>query len=482
MAFLSQCCQGDWRYWKVHEWIQEKQRTDGQRARTTVPVCTPGAALFGTQIHLDHHRLPLKKRMKVAGVLHATSESSSFSSEVILSKSRLGLTSIQENALRKGLMDWKSTLSTACNFPVADSCDNGLLSFLCRHINHGLQRYPEHETLAFQKASTVAPNVVWMEESNPFLFTLCEDFNVVATAKRLLRYWNLRSDTFGANEFKALHQTGEGALERSTDVAVLDTMFVSLLPHDKQDCSVVFINMDRLANYCLTESHKRCLFYTFSVTTENRKSQDDGVTVMLSLTKSLSDELLHSIYDFVGKLMFCLPIRSKAIYILSFDAHKMGGRIFSKSFHNVRHMFSSSKESLISQLEVLGYTREGLPKCIGGDWDYNRFNLWRELRMRVEWNVPLGLSARTCHGLPGIGISTIIENKQERNRRLNVIHSWRKRTRYRTEKADLEERCAALGDEHQRLATENALLESLLSSACAVAARIVRSTDSESDR
>ena len=113
-----------------------------------------------------------------------------------------------------------------------------------------------------------------------------------------------------------------------------------------------------------------------------------------------------------------------------------------------------------------------LPKALGGDWGYADYLRWKEIRTRIEWRVPLGLSGRGDNpvDLPAMKPYAVIEEKKERNRRLNALHSRRKRDRVRFERALVEEQVRDLEDENQALLNENSRLEGLVAQAMSTVA------------
>ncbi len=75
-----------------------------------------------------------------------------------------------------------------------------------------IDQLPQDEKASYIEALENAPAQVWEEESNLDAFLRVEDFHAFFAAKRICKYWQLRSDTFGPNRFESLYQTGEDAL------------------------------------------------------------------------------------------------------------------------------------------------------------------------------------------------------------------------------------------------------------------------------
>jgi len=116
------------------------------------------------------------------------------------------------------------------------------------------------------------------------------------------------------------------------------------------------------------------------------------------------------------------------------------------------------KETICSELEFFGMKREGLPKFVNGEWGYEKFVQWQELRTRIEWKIPTGLSGRDYVDkaiFPAMKPYTIVQDGKERQRRLKLIHFRRRQNRDRVEIAILEENCIELVKKQKELLEEN---------------------------
>jgi len=123
-----------------------------------------------------------------------------------------------------------------------------------------------------------------------------------------------------------------------------------------------------------------------------------------------------------------------------------------------------SKDALCAALESCGLVKAGLPKLASGSWGYEKFAQWQELRTRMEWKIPAGLSGRDCSDLtsfPAVRPYKILPQDQnaERKRRMHLIHFRRKQSRHRVSIAILEEHCAELREQQQMLLKEKKDLE-----------------------
>ena len=135
----------------------------------------------------------------------------------------------------------------------------------------------------------------------------------------------------------------------------------------------------------------------------------------------------------------------------------------------------TSWDQFASQLVDHGMSREGVPKELGGNWSLADFLQWQELRARSEWNLPIGLSLFQLAGRYSIPCNKNAaciseEEKAIRQRRMEVIHSRRKRSRAQVQVQALQEQCSDLKKERKALLREGRELEELEQQAQAIIA------------
>jgi hypothetical protein len=327
-----------------------------------------------------------------------------------------------------------------------------------------VEQLPQDEKACYMEALERAPPQVWKEESNPDMFLRLEDFHAFFAAKRICRYWQLRSDTFGPKRFDSLYQTGEDALGNK-ELQVLQMNTITLLPNDAHGCPVLSIDCSRLEKRRQwVDSRDRCLFYMFSLPAEDEVSQTEGAVLLCRM----DSPPFHSLdVAFLERLANSLPLRFKAVHLLSHEPipNDVESRIH---FGDETHVHvGSSNGELASRLGEFGMNKTGLPEYLNGEWGLSKFIQWQEIRTRTEWKIPLGFSGRDhskAFELPAIRPYTLLpdEEKAERNRRLNVIHCRRKRDLKRVQVDTLEDECAKLREVREGLLGENRRLEDLV--------------------
>jgi hypothetical protein len=235
---------------------------------------------------------------------------------------------------------------------------------------------------------------------------------------------------------------------------------------------------------------------TFRVAAESKTSRTDGCIVLCIKGKQKSD---RDKKDILGPIIEALPVRIKALHVIcreagnrkNISAKKIGlavSQLFGNSLESRTITHSAlSREEIVRQLDVYGLSKEGLPKSLGGDWGYQKLTQWQELRSRLEWGLPPGSSGEEVDQMFNFAsirkLSDLTEEeKVERKRRLNVIHSRRKRERERIEIEVLQEHCSELGDKNKFIEEENKRFEEMLASAQSKIALLEPSASSTSPR
>jgi len=214
-----------------------------------------------------------------------------------------------------------------------------------------------------------------------------------------------------------------------------------------------------------------------SLMTENDKSQSDGAILIIKVDPQHFSLVSVSLLDALSK---SLPLKISVIHLIS---HENVPTYLIRSLEPVNariHVHSDqSKDFLRLKLESFGLTKAGIPKFVNGDWGYEKFVQWQELRTQIEWRIPTALSGRDCFqpsNFPAMKAYKLLSEGEatEWKRRLSVIHHRRKQSRIRVAVDMLKENCNDLRHEKEKLLEENHELESKY----AKAATIVRSLES----
>jgi hypothetical protein len=221
----------------------------------------------------------------------------------------------------------------------------------------------------------------------------------------------------------------------------------------------------------------------WSVVAENECSRSEGFSIIYTMTEPSFDRACKECLD---RVVNSIPVKLKGFHLLgcrpevSSEADYRNGPIqatikqLDPSIQSkvVVHI-CESRGGFAQKLGAYGMSRDGLPKALGGNWGFQEFVQWQELRIRREWDLPIGTGMRDAaesYHIPVSKVSNSLdeEEKNERKRRMNVIHSRRKRERERVQVEGLHEQCLQLKEKRIKLVREGRRLEGLLEDAEAV--------------
>ena len=297
-------------------------------------------------------------------------------------------------------------------------------------VGKALESLPGEESEYWRQAKELAPREVLEREAKLDWFLRADDFHPAFAAKRIARYWALRSQTFGPMRFSPLHQTGDGALD-TRELYALNARFVTLLPETRDSSPVIWIDGARAPvstnKTPFEDSKKRVLFYAFSLLAEVESLRTRSVFLYKLEQPSIIDTA------FLEDLAHALPIRIKEAHLLSHRSIP-SGLSFDFADKTYIHERAPSKQYLLDQLSSHGMQKSGLPTAVNGTWTFDKIITWQELRVRMEWRAPLGYAGRSnevAYSFPGISPYPLLEDRQERFRRANSIQCRRKRSRAR---------------------------------------------------
>jgi len=344
-------------------------------------------------------------------------------------------------------------------------------------LDYLIRRLPQGERAAYLEATTKAPTLV-TDECRPAWF--CAQGDLRAAARQLAAYWTLRKRLFGDRAFLPMAQTGEGALGRK-ELTLLNSGFFTVLPTKQNE--TVIIAYDCTKDDVTDEIGRlRVAFYTLSLAAERDTSRSRGFCIVASGLKELAK--LHEEGAITSNIAFealldVLPIRVSVIHIAMLLLPGTVSYPLDSTVEVMRSLFGSagkskgivhvgtSRDEFAEQLVPYGIDKSILPRYLGGTFGYDRFTQWQELRIRYEWGLPAGANDRDAleiYDFSKVKLLTDMsdEERKERKRRMNVVHSRRKRERERIEIEVLQEQCEELKDRRVVLTEETLRLEGLL--------------------
>jgi hypothetical protein len=229
---------------------------------------------------------------------------------------------------------------------------------------------------------------------------------------------------------------------------------------------------------------RRVLFYLLSVACESKTVQADGLVILYHVERNnYTYNPTTSARLAMNDLLDVFPVRVASIYILyawsveTLAARDYLVRVAKDAFGEsrlplVKYYMDTKRTRIVAQLieSIEGLTLECLPMQLGGTVGYEHFIQWLELRTRWEWDLPPGANHKNVHQFFDFShlvapSKLSLKDKAERNRRMNVLHSRRKRERERIEIEVLHEQCDSLRHRNDELAMLNQALELHLRSA-----------------
>jgi len=267
-------------------------------------------------------------------------------------------------------------------------------------------------------------------------------------------YWTTRLALFSKRALLPLDQTGEGALGRR-DLILLNSAAVLWMPHPER--SVLCLD-PRKRPQTVTDCWERVCFYYWSMCCDDKP---------LTLLFAVDEGSAKTKNSAIAKVIRAVPVQLNKIY-----AWGSGSSVA----RAVSHLLGSDEYEAITCIapkqEIyakLAPSFPNLPRSLGGEWGHEKFVQWQELRCRHEWGLP-PVAGKCNQGLAKLfDFSNVLRLHQlsptdqvERKRRLNLLHSRRKRERERIEVQVLQDECASYDDKNKQLQTENARLEGLL--------------------
>jgi hypothetical protein len=135
-------------------------------------------------------------------------------------------------------------------------------------------------------------------------------------------------------------------------------------------------------------------------------------------------------------------------------------------------------ETLLDKIVKFGISENSVPAVLGGKWRYEEYTKWMKKRGQHELESAAAAAAASISigsALALGGESLILdamknrplseEERKERKRKLNIIHSRQKRERRKVEAESLIQQMRVLEDENARLKLENARLDVQLAEA-----------------
>lgn len=315
----------------------------------------------------------------------------------------------------------------------------------------------EYDTAAF-----TYPDLV-KKESKISDFLLAVHNDPQKAAAKLANYWKARKSLFGDRWLLPMNQTGTGALSQD-DVDILRSGFMVILPRPLG--GYVTVRDESRLPRPPGISVVRILFYWYSNWPEMGRCDNNAVVHVITSGRRPPVDLGTNGW----KTFFqALPInRAPKIYVV--QAHEFGKKELIdfygfqqvrnaqfKSRLHVEHLVGDSTQSTVALLAKHRIERHLMPRCLGGSYDYSRFDNWVRSRMTVEGSLAL------CP----VRISFVSYNKpnetacaRDRSRLIKQAQN-----RYKEDATRLRDACRAMRNYRKHIKKKNKELEDALAAA-----------------
>ena len=286
-----------------------------------------------------------------------------------------------------------------------------------------------------------------------------------------------------------------------------------IMPFSRPSGLVVLYDMSRIKNFdCML--HVKNIIYTCTAFTDE-VTQLRGATIIyvvrsgdrpLDMTPEGWDIFRVALPMKIRQMLVAQSFEEGKEGILNFLAYQTKRTVEYRSRHQAERLISDSLRGTRVLLENKGIERQYLPRCLGGDFSYDRFSDW--IRMRISLEDIMSPAPLKCNKLnpiamiggsavslddssrssstAGVAASAVMivscnkkrspatkqfpskkkkksaSTKNEGAKKLNALYARRAYHKRKLEMLGLEEQTEALREHNKKLQTERQKLESYL--------------------
>lgn len=343
-------------------------------------------------------------------------------------------------------------------------------------LEHAIRLIPTEKKSAYVQAKEQNPEIV-DREAHPLVFLRKSNYNIPVAAERLCAYWQCRKQVFGQRYTMQMSQTGDGILRR-IEVNVLRSGYCVVMPRQEGAPPCLFYDGSRLGKSS-REARIRTMFYIYSVLSEEEVLQRVGFTVLAIIQPKANVQAIL-LDDLAIHLTDALPIKLDSIHFVCyppsyetvkyFQDHRQELLLPSTMSPKTFVHLEPSTDGLLEKLKAFGFLDYTLPEKIGGRYVYSHHSDWCEERARLEWGLPTrrGILAEREETQPVLTEGA----KVDRKRRMNVLHSRRKRERQKIEVDSLQQQCRDFQTKNLDLIRKNVRLEELIEEASNIVSQL----------
>ena len=264
---------------------------------------------------------------------------------------------------------------------------------LCYHCIHTfvvLHLGSSDQSKDYFEAMELEPGLV--EQETPKIgFLRTDNLNPQAAANRLAFYWKLRRELFFDRWLLPMNQTGKGALT-SEEVGLIRSGYVVMTVdpvHGDFFCVVDHAKMPMWEAL----SAKRLTFY-WNVVFGHENAQTKGLRCLYVTSSAPMPQISvdHRAWPMMMKAFNCKLKRITVAKtheegrqpLVDFQNEYLMGLLGQNCGLPIRSPDTGSTQGDLSLMLEDGMSRELIPKCLGGSFDYRQFDDWVRSRLSIE--------------------------------------------------------------------------------------------------
>lgn len=272
-----------------------------------------------------------------------------------------------------------------------------------------LNAIPNEEKQAYLEALSRCPRLLYRESCIDRFIASEEDFETAA--RRFVAYWENRKTVWTDGSAFLPLRLANGAM-RVSDIGLLRLGWISILPRDRDDRNVCFLNLPHQINVSQNpitpQDRLRCMFYALQHLSEDCDARNKGIVLIIAYD-DYCFEPTKIVMELDG-ILRVMPIRVSSLHIISRGEKQDAAKFFEgfvpsalkpllttnrKDEQDPLELYAhihigESLPALQKRLGQHGLVRENLPSALGGGWTATRQeelverNLQEELRNSSE--------------------------------------------------------------------------------------------------
>ena len=240
---------------------------------------------------------------------------------------------------------------------------------------------------AYDKALLLVPHLV-EQESPSIRFLRCERFCTEKAARRLVKYWEMRTILFGSKAYLPMRLDGALQDDIETMKVIPEAYFVT--GKDDHGRIVLVANKNRL-DFSRHDrmSVNRCAWYHFHIHLEDIEVQKRGM-VAVGLFRINSPKQFDRIQTklFIASVRDALPLQMVCLHICHAPTffnvvYPMMKFLMGKEMRLRVKTHYGSEEKILQKLEDFGIQRNVILKCMGGRYEI-QIEEWLTYRQQLE--------------------------------------------------------------------------------------------------